>query len=197
MGVPYAHSSHAAAIAEIGLAFMDAVLSYELAGVPPVKARVGIHTGQVTAGVVGHWMPRCVCARARARRGRGCVLVVQCARAPPTGHSRVPERARYHVFGEAVSCVMSLEASAPPGHVHASAEIYVLLKQDARFTCTARETSDADRGVDRVHSHHAPSDTGAAATYVVTANVHAVPQEGPRARTLPLLSPAAFSAAVS
>ena len=51
---------HAAEIARMSLALLDAVMSFTIRHKPDekLKLRIGIHTGPCAAGVVGHKMPR-------------------------------------------------------------------------------------------------------------------------------------------
>ncbi|KAF7496382.1 Atrial natriuretic peptide receptor 1 [Sarcoptes scabiei] len=59
-GLPQRNNGHAAEIARMSLALLDAVKSFTIRHKPDekLKLRIGIHSGPCAAGVVGHKMPR-------------------------------------------------------------------------------------------------------------------------------------------
>lgn len=52
-GVPLPRPDHTEAVAELALTMMDHVAHMPPRGVPPLRLRVGIHTGPVIAGIIG------------------------------------------------------------------------------------------------------------------------------------------------
>ena len=101
----------------------------EETGVKDLHARIGVHSGSVVAGVVGHTMVRGRCWDARAGAPPPPNACVRWLRR----HSR-GSQPRYQLFGRAVDIVQAMERTSRPGECHASLAVVKELLGSSTFT---------------------------------------------------------------
>lgn len=125
-GLPITNENHAGVIASLALRVLKCVSKLEIRHRPGelFQIRMGIHSGQVVAGVVGSKMPR-----------YNCILYFLILK--PIVMCLIPCY-RYCLFGDTVNTASRMETTSDSLKIHISLATYGLLKKIGGYFCEER-----------------------------------------------------------